>query len=173
MSFTKNSDSIWWNIENGKRWKCNCMMCNRYPHKLMEINDVVWSCHKQPKKKSEQSSNPREREEFQVVGRQWRTVVNPMDEMCSFEKECMLGDRGHEALQCRSEIAAKSCISTILPVVLLLNSSLLFYHIYIYIYHGTNSELLLFFNQRWPGDALSFSKLLKSALLYMWEKKKA
>lgn len=48
MSFTNNSDSIWWNIE---KWKCNYMMVNIYPSKLMEINVIVWSRQKQQQKK--------------------------------------------------------------------------------------------------------------------------
>lgn len=56
MSFTNNSDSICWQAENGGKNGNAAAGCVTYPHKLMEINVVVWSCQKQ-QKNSEQSNN--------------------------------------------------------------------------------------------------------------------
>lgn len=86
--------------KQGKKQKCSYMMCNIDPSKVMEINVIVWSCQQKKKRVKQQrhrngeTAHLLESEDCQVVESQWRTVINPMDEMCSSEEESMGGPGG-------------------------------------------------------------------------------
>lgn len=87
------------------------MICNIYPSKVMEMYVIVWSCQQQQQNWAKQQPHRKgetarllESEDCQVVKSQWRTVINPMDEMGSFENECMWGPGGmkHHETQVRN-----------------------------------------------------------------------